>query len=162
MNEADPKGPKRARKKQIGGKARPASTAANARKAVGLRIKGCTYQQIGDALGISVGSAYQLVSTELARIRQDTAEKAEELRQIEVDRLDALLHRLNSELSTAVDIGDIARLSESILKIATRRAAFLGLDGPARIEHIIPDSPRAALASALAAIAPRPTSDDGG
>ena len=72
-----------------------------------------THQQIADALGVSVGSAYQLVSTELARIRQDTAEKAEELRQIEVDRLDALLHRLNSELATAIDVGDIARLFPS-------------------------------------------------
>lgn len=148
--------------KRGGGKARTASSASSARKAVALRIKGCTYQQIATALGLSEAQAYKLVSAELARIRQDTAEKAEELRQIEVDRLDALLHRLNSELATAVDVGDIARLSESILKIATRRAAFLGLDGPARIEHIIPDSPRAALASALASIAPRPTSDDGG
>jgi len=148
--------------KRGGGKARTASSASSAGKAVALRIKGCTYQQIANALGLSEAQAYKLVSAELARIRQDTAEKAEELRQIEVDRLDALLHRLNSELATAIDVGDIARLSESILKIATRRAAFLGLDGPARIEHIIPDSPRAALASALASIAPRPTSDDGG
>ncbi len=148
--------------KRGGGKARTASSASSAGKAVALRIKGCTYQQIANALGLSESQAYKLVSAELARIRQDTAEKAEELRQIEVDRLDALLHRLNSELATAIDVGDIARLSESILKIATRRAAFLGLDGPARIEHIIPDSPRAALASALASIAPRPTSDDGG
>jgi hypothetical protein len=148
--------------KRGGGKARTASSASSAGKAVALRIKGCTYQQIANALGLSEAQAYKLVSAELARIRQDTAEKAEELRQIEVDRLDALLHRLNSELATAIDVGDIARLSESILKIATRRAAFLGLDGPARIEHIIPDSPRAALASALASIAPRPTPDDGG
>lgn len=95
------------------------------KKAVALRIAGATFEQIGDQLGVSTQAAHKLVTTALEETRRITGEAAEQLRQTELTRLDALQTALWSD---AVK-GDVQAV-DRILKIMQRRAMLLGLDAP--------------------------------
>ncbi len=64
-------------------------TAAERRqRAVELRKLGFSYQKIADQMGISVSGAYKMVTTALREINERTAESAQELRRLELERLD--------------------------------------------------------------------------
>jgi orotate phosphoribosyltransferase-like protein len=54
-------------------------------QALRLRKEGYTYEAIGTRLGISRQRAHQLVTEELAKLRAETPEAAEEVRQPEQD-----------------------------------------------------------------------------
>lgn len=97
------------------------------KKAVALRIAGATFEQIGDQLGVSTQAAHKLVTTALEETRRITGEAAEQLRQTELTRLDALQTALWSD---AVK-GDVQAV-DRILKIMLRRSQLLGLDAPAK------------------------------
>ena len=96
------------------------------RQALQLRAGGATYQQIADALGYR-GAAGALKAVR-AGLLATLQEPADELRTLELARLDALLRAvwpkaMRGEL-TAVD---------RVLKIMERRANLLGLDAPVRV-----------------------------
>lgn len=68
----------------------PTRIVARQRQAAALagRVHGHTFQAIGDEIGVSAQRAHQLVSAALAEITTEVAERADELRSIEVARLD--------------------------------------------------------------------------
>lgn len=87
-------------------------------KALQLRIAGAPYAHIGRHLGISAAGAYKLTQ---AAIRMAVIEPAEELRRIELERLDMLQARwwpraLEDERALAL-----------LLRILEMRARLLGL-----------------------------------
>lgn len=101
-----------------------------AREALDLRIQGHTYDQIGDALGVSKQQAHRLVKAELDELAVLTHGAAEELRQRELETLDRLL----SKAMPLADQGDMHAV-DRVIRISARRASLLGLDAPERHEH---------------------------
>ena len=100
-------------------------TAARRLQALELRKAGASYQQIGERLGISNGQAFQDVKREMAKIAEQATELATEVRQMELERLDAMHLGLWPEARKG-HLGAVDR----VLRIMERRASLLGLDAP--------------------------------
>lgn len=98
------------------------------REAVQLRIAGASYDEIARHLGIRRGSAHRIVQRVLARLSAQTGELAEEVRRLELERLDALWRALYER---AVN-GDLPAVDRA-LHIMERRARLLGLDAPTKV-----------------------------
>jgi hypothetical protein len=97
------------------------SAAARTAKALELRAQGRTYREIARELGFkSVASAYGAVSRGLAAVIK---EPAEDVRQLELLRLDELL---TSQWFKA--IGGDDKAVGRVLQIMDRRSRYLGLD----------------------------------
>lgn len=103
-------------------------------KALRLRQKGYSYRQISAALGIVPSAAYRMVSAALAEILADCKEEAEELRQIEIAKLDEAEKEAWKRMRGADD-GDAAKLLNTIKAISESRRKLTGLDAPVKIEQ---------------------------
>ena len=97
-------------------------------EALELRKHGATFRQVAAALHVSLGTAYEDVQAELAEAVRLKNKKADQLSELELQRLDRLLLVLNK----AIEAGDPKAVAQAI-KIATRRARLLGLDAPTKI-----------------------------
>lgn len=96
-------------------------------KALELRKAGATYDQIARQVGYADrGGAYRAVATALKQI---TEEPAHEVRQLELERLDAMLLGLWPNARKGKE-GAIDRA----LRIMERRAKLLGLDTPLKAD----------------------------
>jgi len=105
-------------------------TAAERRvKATHLRKAGATYQEIGDALGVTPQAAYKMVSRAISINDKKTSENVEEMRELELQRLDKLFF-LMYQKAMAGTMGAVDRC----IKIMERRAKLQGLDAPAAID----------------------------
>lgn len=130
-----------------------ASTQArlNEKRAIDLRQAGMDYREIAEALDVSVSVAYEYVERVLALTAQNR-ENAEQVRTLELERLDKMQSRLWSRVLAGDHGADYL-----ILKIMERRASYLGLNAPQRTEVTGADggpievsmSARAALAAQL-------------
>ena len=109
--------------------AKRVKAAERRQEAVKLRIAGATFQQIGDRLGMTRQGAHVTIKRYLYETAKATEESADELRVLELQRLDALQA---SHWSDAMK-GDIQK-TLAILRIMNRRAALMGLDAPVRAE----------------------------
>lgn len=114
---------------------RRAEAAERTKQAVALRIAGATFAQIGERLGVSGQAAHKMVVKALAEIARQTAESAEQLRQMELQRLDALQASLWGDAMK----GDEQKV-DRVLRVMARRAALLGLDAPAKQEITYTDA----------------------
>ena len=90
-------------------------------QAVKLRLAGLTYQAIGDKIGVTKMRAYEYIAEEMVEIKRSTAEAAEQVKEFELHRLDAMLEKLWKRR------GD-ARVADTILRLMDRRSRYLGLD----------------------------------
>ena len=97
--------------------------------ALELRTRGCTYDQISKALGITRQGAADCVRRALASLKLDTEEKAHEVRDLELRRLDKMLQIAEA----AAEGGDLAAI-DRVIRIQERRSKYLGLDAPAKSE----------------------------
>jgi hypothetical protein len=104
--------------------------AVRRKEAVDLRVEGKTYREIAQELGVTPTRARQLVAEALAALQGETAESAEELRRLELDRLDQLQSGLWEEAA-----GGNLKAVGAALKIMERRARLVGLDAPTRTEN---------------------------
>lgn len=97
-------------------------------RALALRKAGYTFRAIANELGYNdQAAAYHAIMKVLA----DTArEPADEVRGMELDRLDDMLSRI----AKRIQAGDLAAI-DTALRIQTRRAKLLGLDAPVKQEH---------------------------
>lgn len=102
--------------------------------ALELRKAGATYQQIGKRLGVSTSAAHMRVKKALFQIREISEDKATEVRDLELHRLDAMLLGLWERARRGDD--DAVR---SVLRIMTRRATLLGIDAPTRSQFLDAD-----------------------
>lgn len=117
-------------------RAQNVTTAERAAACLELRKAGASYTEVGRAVGISRTHAHRLVVTQLRQMRENTAELADELRELELARLDSLLR-------TAIQIAkDASETPENRLKavntsvrLSESRRKLLGLDAPERMEH---------------------------
>lgn len=99
-------------------------------EALELRKQGHSYRTIADTLGVNVSTAYYDVQESLQVLRDLEVQKAEDVRGIEIERMDRLLLAVWAK---AMD-GD-EKSVRSALSIMERRSKLLGLDAPARSEH---------------------------
>lgn len=138
-------------------------------KAVDMRMAGASYQKIANELGYnSRGAACQDVSRALEAAVAEQARSVEAYREEELQRLDlllaeawAILKRDHVTVSNGrivrddldqpiLDDGPTLQAIDRILKIQERRAKFLGLDAPMRVEAFTVDSIDAAIAELTA------------
>jgi len=135
-----------------------------------LRARDYTYQQIADATGFTSRTGARF-AVERALARTIT-EPGEELRRIELMKLDALaraawrvlearhylvsqgrLIRLEDGAPPLEDDGPVLQAIDRLLKISERRSKLLGLDSPVRMEVLTIDAIDAQLAVLDAEIA---------
>ena len=109
----------------------PKRTASAERRlrALELRKSGHTYEQIADDLGINVSAAYRHVVLALQAIREKTNEAADEVRTLEITRIDTMI----GVLWPRVLKGDYLAM-DRVIKLMERRSKMLGLDAPAKSE----------------------------
>lgn len=145
--------------------ARTLSTAEREAEATRLRSRGWTYQRIADELGwANKGDAHHAVQ----RVLRDTVQEAgDELRTLELIRLDALyvaahevLEREHVTVSNGrivagtdgapiLDDAPVLQAIDRLLRIQERRAKLLGLDAPVKKDVSLTDE-RVAAIEALA------------
>lgn len=128
---------KRHRRTAAERRAADAELRAKERQAVALLQAGATYQQIADRLGYaSTSSAFDAVQRGL----EGVATATEEVRRLELSRLDALLLSWwQAALGTPAAAGRAATPPDSqafanVMRIMERRAKLLGLDKPYEID----------------------------
>lgn len=92
--------------------------------ALNLRLKGLTYQEMGKELGVTAKTAHDRVLRALKHQREEFAEKADEVREQELARLDLLMQKV---MDRAMALGDPKDI-EAVLKIMDRRAKYLGIE----------------------------------
>ncbi|MDD5517838.1 MAG: hypothetical protein PHV98_00620 [Candidatus Omnitrophica bacterium] len=98
-------------------------------QALNLRKSGATYEQIGKALEITTQGAYKAIIRSLRKLNEKNSEGADELRRLEVERLDRMLAAIWSQVISG-NQGAIDRA----LRIGERRAKLIGLDAPTKQE----------------------------
>lgn len=99
-------------------------------KALELRRAGLSYRAIAEQLGCDPSAAYRHVATELQDTREACKEAANELRELELSRLDLYLRALMPKILA----GDTKAVMAA-LGIGKRRAELTGLDAPVKVEH---------------------------
>lgn len=97
--------------------------------ALDLRIRGCSYREIGVAMDISGKSAFYLVKRARDRINKEVNEKAEMSREIEL----AGMYKMRAALWPRIEKGDTAAIQQN-LTINTRISKLMGLEAPQQIE----------------------------
>ncbi len=95
-------------------------------RAYELRREGRSYRHIAEALDCSVATAHDRVQ---GAIKARIPDAAEEERQLEVDRLNAMLATLEDRLLTTTEPEKIVPV---MLKVSERRARLMGLDAPTK------------------------------
>jgi DNA-binding CsgD family transcriptional regulator len=94
-------------------------------QALELRRQGKRYEEIAEALGVSISSAWRLVHRAYKRSVKLADEEAEMQRQLDLQRLDVAL----AAIWPAVQAGELAAI-DRLVSILGRRARLLGLDRP--------------------------------
>lgn len=124
--------PKRNRRHARGGASGGGSqrTQSLATRALDLRIAGTEYRAIAAQLGVSLSTAHGLVHTEMARVAELNRGKAEELREIELAKLDAI----ERDMRPRSERGD-ANAAGVLVRVSVQRAKLCGLEAPTKIEH---------------------------
>lgn len=134
----------------------PEAIATTLRHATWLeaKAKGRTYDAIAEEHGVDPSTVYEAIQR---RLRETVRVPAEELRNLEVIRLDAQLERLLKAIEES-DEGKIHGLAESLfLKQSERRAKLLGLDAPTKLQDVTP--PREEIAATVMALLENPTEE---
>lgn len=95
--------------------------------ALDYRLQGWSYSKIAAAMGLSVPYVHKLVRR---RLKEKVSEKAEQVRNVELLRLDKLwVHAYSGLVSTPDEDGVVNKDAvDACLKIMKRRAELLGLD----------------------------------
>ena len=98
-------------------------------KALELRKRGLNYTQIGKKLGCHRSTACRYVLSELENLADKCREEAVHVRDLELQRLDALYLKAWE----AVEEGDLPAI-DRCLRVQERRAKLLGLDAAAKVD----------------------------
>ena len=115
--------PVKARKKPM----RRLEVAHATKRAVKLRLSGMGVVEIGEQLKVSHSRVSQMIGDYLAKTRENIQEKADELLQLDLSRLDSLLVGLWPTRKAP-------KTAQVILNVMERRARLLGLDAPSKVD----------------------------
>lgn len=125
-------------------------------RAVEMRVKGATWQQIADALGYADrGAACGDIRRFREQTRAEAEERLDELRELEVDRLDMLIRAATTVLEAhhiviqggkavmvgpegaeqeVIDHGPVLQAVAAIAKLSESRRKLLGVDAPVKLD----------------------------
>lgn len=121
-------------------------------KIMRLRIAGWTLARIGEHVGLSTSQVHTVIGQ---RIAAEVQPAADELRALEITRLDDLLARAYTVMADGEASGDLRlKAIDRALRVAERRAKLLGLDSPVQLDVALEqrlDVEADAVASALVA-----------
>jgi hypothetical protein len=98
--------------------------------AMEYRRNGHSYREIAMLMDTTVSTAYYWVQAELRALRELTVEEAEDVRDMELMRLDQML----SNLQAGITAGDPMSISTA-LRVGERRSKLLGLDAPTKVDQ---------------------------
>jgi DNA-binding CsgD family transcriptional regulator len=109
-------------------------------QALALRKKGMNYPDIGRKLGVSTSTAFQMIMRVLAAYEDSIKEQVPRVRQLELERLDDMLTKLQPKIDSGDD-----RAVNTALNLMARRAKFMGLDAPTEVHstgeiQLVPDA----------------------
>jgi hypothetical protein len=124
-------------------------------KAFELRMAGATYEQIGKALGMTSVGAFQIIRRGSIKRRTATNEVVEQIRELELERLDAMQRTVWPKALK----GDLLAL-DRVLTLMNTRAKYLGLHAPERKELSGPGGRPLQTTSANVTIDPRNLTDE--
>jgi hypothetical protein len=120
------------------------------RKAVQLRIAGCSYRRIATELNISAQQAHRDIAAALDASKAERDELTDQYRELELERLDAM----TLSIWPSVQKGDCEAVRTAV-RLSERRCRLLGLDAEVRtriemaggspLVTVIPASPVSAL-----------------
>lgn len=104
-------------------------------KALALRKLGHSYAEIGKACGCSMQRAHTICSEYLRELNSRCNNSAEELRQLELEKLDAQELRLTKIILALPpsEIRHLAKFEDTLLKVRQQRARLLGLVTPTQV-----------------------------
>lgn len=114
-------------------------------RALELRAEGKSLAEIGEELGVSHVMARNYILKGLDRLREDTLNNADNLRQIELARLDAIIKAWWSEaVNVRLDRNDIpsTKGAELVLKAIKQRCDLLGLNAPIKVDARVSFNPQ--------------------
>ncbi|MEM0953315.1 MAG: hypothetical protein AAGI24_04165 [Pseudomonadota bacterium] len=114
--------------KRQAARSRAAAAADRRLQALEMRKMGMTYDAIAKQLEITPSAAHKAVRKALEQVQRLSDETAEELRAIELERL----NRMQTGLWQKATSGS-AQAVDKVLKIMERRSKLLGLDAPTKI-----------------------------
>jgi predicted DNA-binding protein (UPF0251 family) len=92
-------------------------------EAVRLRKQGLSYDEIAARIGITQGTVFAAVHRALNKLAEECKETTEEIRAIELQRLDAMQAPLNDRATSGQDDDAV----HAVLKIMEHRAKLCGL-----------------------------------
>jgi len=122
----------------------------NRQKCIDLRRDGKTYAQIGQEMGFTAQRAHAIITKELARIRSERQQSNEDVRDIEIERIDKLMgvcmERADPPETKDPELLELQaenrmKAIDRAVKLMDRRAKLLGLDAPKRIDTSITNNP---------------------
>jgi hypothetical protein len=103
-------------------------------KALELRKAAVSYRAIGDTLGVSEAQAHRDVQEALAALVEQERSSAEELRQLELERLDMAALAIVPQVRK----GGLAAVAQWV-RLSESRRKLLGLDAPTKVASTTPD-----------------------
>jgi transposase len=124
-------------------RANKARTAAQQAECYRLRLTGMSIRDIAKVTNLSTGTVENRIKAEINATVQPLAD---ELRAIEVARMDRWLEKLNEQIEDDECAPRTARNVEVAVKVAERRAKLLGIDAPQQIEATVTEVTQADLA----------------
>jgi uncharacterized membrane protein YqiK len=104
-----------------------ASTPSNQAEALRLRQDAYSYQQIADALGVSIATAHKWVKAALEEIRAVVRVEAEAVRELEDARLDVAARRLMDTVRAGTP-DQATRASQALVRVSESRRHLWGVD----------------------------------
>lgn len=111
-------------------KGKNAALELNVARALELRVRGLTFEQIGDELAVKATTAAGYVKRGLLEAAAKREEFGETIFELELHRLDELTQHVQDILETSVDEDTQLSAADKLLKVMKRRADMLGLDAP--------------------------------
>ncbi len=95
-----------------------------------LRMAGLSYEVIARNVGCSRAGAHRAVMRAIERTIRENNETAQDVLNLELKRLDTMMNVLWRKVLEG-ELGAVDR----VLRVMERRAKYLGLDAPHRMEH---------------------------
>jgi hypothetical protein len=114
-----------------------------------MRLEGNTVRQIAAAMDISVGAAGKYLQETLAELGAESRESAESWRQVQLDRLDAVIAAW-LPISRDPSHPEAARGGALVIRAVEAQSRLLGLLQPANDVPVTPAKPMASFEEDLA------------
>lgn len=132
-------GPSRSRtvRRQTRASAPRVRGAENRAKCLELKKQGLSYEKIGKRLSLAKATVVEHVRRGLAELAEATRDAADDLRQLELERLDGLYERLVPRIKKS----DV-RAIEAGVRLILARARLLGLEAPVKVAAVHVDVAR--------------------